>query len=120
VQIRLSYSQGVRIVTKAGWFALMCLVVAAAAAIAGLLFAHFRGGVATKTAVAYALWICGALLVLIVGGSGSTGKMAAESRAVVGGRFTPGSSIAMPQSPLVFVVVGLVVVAIGVVVDLYA
>jgi hypothetical protein len=110
----------VRILTRVGWFVLVCLVVAGAAAIGGLLFAHFRGGVAAKTAVAYALWISGALLVLIVGGSGSTSKMAAESRAVVGGRFTPGSSTAMPQSPLVFVLVGLVVVAIGVVVDVYA
>jgi hypothetical protein len=110
----------VRILPRVGWFVSICLLVTALAAGAGLLFAHFRGGVGTKTAVAYALWIGGALLVLIVGGSGSTSKMAAESRSVVGGRFSPGSSSAMPQSPLVFVLVGLVVVAIGVVVELYA
>jgi hypothetical protein len=74
--------------------------------------------VAAKTAVAYALWICGALLILLVAGSGSTSRMAAESRSVVGGRFGPGSSTPMPRSSFVFVLVGAVVIAIGVVVDL--
>ncbi|MDQ2967323.1 MAG: hypothetical protein M3R37_03275 [Actinomycetota bacterium] len=109
-----------RLVSTLGWFVLMCLLVAGAGAIAGLLFAHFRGGVDAKTAVAYALWICGALLVVVTAGSGSTSQMASQSRTVVGGRFGPGSSIPMPRSSFVFVLVGAVVIGIGVVVDLYA
>ena len=111
---------GVRILQRFGWFVLMCLLVAGVAALAGFLFAHFQGDVNTKTAIAYALWITGALLVLLVAGSGGTSQMAAESRPVVGGRFGPGSSIPMPRSSLVFVLVGVVVVAIGIVVDVYA
>jgi hypothetical protein len=110
---------GVRILAKIGWFVLMCGLTAAPAVLAGFLFAHFRGGVATKTAVAYALWISGAILIFLVGSSGSPSQMASESRAVVGGRFAPGSSIPMPRSSFVFIVVGAALIVIGTLVDLY-
>ena len=66
-----------------------------------------------------ALWIGGALIILLVGQSGSTARMAGESRVVyLGGRFAPGSDIAMPQSPLAFIPIGIAVIGIGVLVYL--
>jgi len=110
---------GVRILRKVGWFLLMCVFAVAPAVLAGFLFANFRGGVATKTAVAYSLWILGAILIFLVGSSGSPSRMASESRAVVGGRFAPGSSLPMPRSSFAFILVGVVLIVIGTLVDLY-
>ena len=63
--------------------------------------------------IAWTLWVGGCLIVLLVGQSGSTTRMAGESRLIVGGRFVTGSDIAMPQSPLAFIPIGVLVIAVG-------
>jgi hypothetical protein len=40
--------------------------------------------------------------------------MAGESRIVVGGRFAPGSDIPQPQSPLVLIPAGVLLIGLGV------
>ncbi len=97
-------------------FLLICVAIAGVCALAGVLFAHFHGGVSTAHAVAYALWIGGALVVLLTGGSGSTSSTAGGMRIVVGGRFAEGSSIPLPQTPFQYVLAGVVVVGIGILV----
>jgi hypothetical protein len=62
----------------------------------------------------WALWIGGCVVVLLVGQSGSPTRMAGESRIVVGGRFAPGSDIPQPQSPLVLIPTGVLLIGLGV------
>jgi hypothetical protein len=69
-------------------------------------------------AIAYAMWIGGGLVVLLTGGSGSTTRMAGQSRIVVGGRFVQGSDIPMPTSPFILIPAGILVIALGVLIDL--
>jgi hypothetical protein len=45
-------------------------------------------------------------------------RMAGESRVVVGGRFAQGSDIPQPQSPIILIPAGLVVIALGVLIYL--
>ncbi len=97
-------------------FLVACLGAAGLATVVGLLVAHFHGS-GEKTSVAYALWIGGALLVFLTGSSGSTSRMQGEAYHVVGGRFT--ASPAMPRTPLALLLVGVVLVGIGVLVQLY-
>jgi hypothetical protein len=101
--------------------ALVLLAITAAiaglCALGGALFAHFRGGITYAHAIAYALWIGGGLVVLLTGGSGSTARMAGESRIVVGGRFVEGSDIPMPTSPFILIPAGTLAVALGVLIE---
>jgi hypothetical protein len=83
----------------------------------GALFAHFHGGTTYAHGIAYAMWIGGGLVALLTGGSGSTTRMAGESRIVVGGRFVQGSDIPMPTSPFVLIPAGMLVVALGALID---
>jgi hypothetical protein len=92
-------------------------VIAGLCALGGALYAHFQGGTTTATAIAYAMWIGGGLVVLLTGGSGSTTRMAGESRIVVGGRFVQGSDIPMPTSPWVLIPAGTLVIALGALID---
>jgi hypothetical protein len=90
------------------------LGLAALCTLGGLLFSHFRHGMPLAHAVAWALWIGGGLVVLLVGQSGSPTRMAGESRIVVGGRFAAGSGIPQPQSPLVLIPAGVLLIGLGV------
>jgi hypothetical protein len=97
------------------------LFVAACAVctLVGALVAAVHGGWSYTHAIAWSLWIGGALIVLLVGQSGSTSRMAGESRVIfLGGRFSPGSDIALPQSPLAFIPIGVAVIGVGVLVYL--
>ena len=95
-------------------FLVVCAAVTAVCALGGTLFALFRGGTTYARAIAWAMWIGGGLTVLLVGGSGSTSRMAGESRVVVGGRFALGSDIPQPQRPFILVPAGIVVIGLGV------
>ena len=99
-----------------GFFLAICAGVAVLCAVGGALFAHFRGGTTYQHAIGWAMWIGGALLALLVAQSGSTSRMAAESRIVVGGRFAPGSNIPQPTSPWFLIPAGVAVIALGVLV----
>jgi hypothetical protein len=102
-------------------FAVLLLGACAVCAAVGAIVAGVHGGWSYPHAIAWALWIGGALVVLLVGQSGSTSRMAGESRVLIlGGRFAPGSDIAMPQSPLAFIPLGVLVIAVGVLVYLFA
>ncbi len=107
-----------KIVRTLGLFLAICVAIAAICALAGALFAYFRGGIAYGQAIGWAMWIGGGLIVLLVGRSGSTTRMHGESRIVVGGRFAPGSDIPQPQSPFVLIPAGVLVVALGVLIYL--
>jgi hypothetical protein len=98
-------------------FLAITAAIAGLCALGGALFAHFHGGTTYVQAIAYAMWIGGGLVVLLTGGSGSTSRMAGESRIVVGGRFVQGSDIPMPTSPLILIPAGTLVVALGVLID---
>jgi hypothetical protein len=89
--------------------------IAGVSALRGALFAYFQG-----TTYAYAMWIGGGIVVLLTGGSGSTTRMAGQSRIIVGGRFVQGSDIPMPTSPIVLIPAGTLVVACGVLIDVLA
>jgi hypothetical protein len=93
--------------------------IALAATVIGVLVAAFASGPSYGSAIAWSMWIVGSLVVLVVAQSGSTSRMAGESRIVVGGRFAPGSDIPMPRSPFVFVPAGFAVVAVGILVYVY-
>jgi hypothetical protein len=93
-----------------------CTLVAAVCAAGGAIFALASSRATAAHAIAWAMWIGGALLVLLVGQSGSTTRMAGESRIVVGGRFVEGSDRPQPTSPFVLIPAGVVVIALGVLV----
>jgi hypothetical protein len=99
--------------------ALLFGVACALCALVGTIAAALHGGWSYAHAIAWAMWIGGALIVLLVGQSGSTARMAGESRVLfLGGRFAPGSDIALPQSPLAFIPIGVLVIGVGVLVYL--
>jgi hypothetical protein len=100
-------------------FAAGTAAIAVLATVIGALVAAFTSGPSFASAIAWSMWIVGALVVLLVAQSGSTGRMAGESRIVVGGRFVPGSDIPMPRSPFVLVPAGVAVVALGALVYVY-
>lgn len=88
-------------------------------ALIGTIVAAVHGGWSYGHAIAWSMWIGGCLIVLLVGQSGSTSRMAGEARVLyLGGRFAPGSGIALPQSPLAFIPVGVLVIGVGVLVYL--
>ena len=91
------------------------LLACAGSAVIGAIVAIARGGSWPHT-LGWAFWIVGSLIVLLVGQSGSTARMAGESRVLIGGggRFAPGSDIPLPQSPLAFIPIGAAVIAVGV------
>jgi hypothetical protein len=93
-------------------FGLAC----ALCALIGTIVAAFHGGGWSYAhSIAWAMWIGGSLIVLLVGQSGSTARMAGEARVLyLGGRFAPGSEIALPQSPLAFIPIGALVIGVGV------
>jgi len=93
-----------------------CALVAAVCASAGAIVGLASGRATVGHSIAWALWIGGALVVLLVGQSGSTTRMAGESRIVVGGRFVRGSDLPQPTSPLFLIPAGVVVIALGVLV----
>ena len=95
------------------FFLSACALVAAGCAAAGAVVALASDRVTAAHAIAWAMWIGGALLVLLVGQSGSTTRMAGESRIVVGGRFIEGSDLPQPTSPLFLIPAGLVVIGLG-------
>ncbi len=97
-----------------GLLSAVCAAVAALCALGGALFAYFHGGIPYSHAIAWAMWIGGGMLVLLVGQSHSPSRMAGESRIVVGGRFVLGSDIPQPQSPFMLIPAGFVVIALGV------
>jgi hypothetical protein len=105
-----------------GLFVLLAITAAIAGlcALGGALYAYFQGGTTYAHALAYAMWIGGGLVVLLTGGSGSTTRMAGESRIVVGGRFVQGSDIPMPTSPWVLIPAGTLVIALGALIDVLA
>jgi len=91
------------------------LGLAALCTLGGVLFSHFHG-MPVAHAVAWGLWIGGCVVVLLVGQSGSPTRMAGESRIVVGGRFAQGSDIPQPQSPLVLIPAGILLIGLGILV----
>jgi hypothetical protein len=107
------------IVRASAAFILVSVLVAGLCALGGALFAHFHGKMSTAHAIAYAMWIGGALAVLLTAGSGSTSTTAGGMRIVVGGRLAQGSSIPLPQTPFQYVLAGVVVVGIGILLYAY-
>jgi putative copper export protein len=103
-------SRAVRAVAS---FLIVCAFIAAICAIGGALFAAFSNRASLAHAIAWAMWIGGALIVLVVGQSGSTTRMAGESRIVVGGRFVQGSNLPQPTSPFFLIPAGVLVIALG-------
>ena len=81
-----------------GFFLAICVVVGAVFALVGALVSYFHGDMSYTHAIAWALWLGGCLLIVLVGQSGSTTRMAGESRIVVGGRFVLGSDIPRPRA----------------------
>jgi len=90
------------------------LGLAALCTLGGVLFSHFRHGMPVAHAVAWALWIGGCVVVLLVAQPSSPTRMAGESRIVLGGRFAPGSDIPQPQSPWVLIPAGALLIGLGV------
>src|SRR5215207_2774601 len=105
----LVFQKAMKLVRGLAVFAVVCVAIAAVCALGGALFAYFHGGTTYPRAIGWAMWIGGAVTVLLVGGSGSPGRMAGESRVVVGGRFALGSDIPQPQSPFILIPAGIVV-----------
>jgi hypothetical protein len=84
-------------------------------AVIGAGVAAVHGAWSYRDSIAWALWIIGSLIVLLVGQSGSPTRMAGEARVLMlGGPFTRGSGIPLPQSPLAFIPIGVLVIAVGV------
>ena len=99
--------------------AILFVVACALCTVIGAVVAAVHGGWSYSHAIAWSLWIGGALVVLLVGQSGSTARMAGEARVLyLGGRFSPGSNLALPQSPLAFIPIGIAVIGVGVLVYL--
>jgi hypothetical protein len=96
-----------------GLFLVVCALIAGVCALGGAIFAAFSDRASTAHAIAWAMWIGGALTVLLVGQSGSTTRMAGESRVVVGGRFVQGSDLPQPTSPFFLIPAGVLVIALG-------
>jgi hypothetical protein len=94
--------------------AVLFVLATAICSIVGAVVVAIHGHWSYDHSIAWALWIGGCLVVLLVGQSGSTTRMAGESRLIVGGRFVTGSDIPMPQSPLAFIPIGILVIAVGV------
>jgi hypothetical protein len=111
-------SKTVKLVRGFALFLVVCVAIAAPCAVGGALFAHFHGGTSYGRAIGWAMWIGSAVLVLLVGGSGSPSQMAGESRVVVGGRFALGSDIPQPQSPFILIPAGVAVFGLGVLIYL--
>ena len=103
-------SRAVRAVTL---FLVVTAAIAAVCALAGAIFAALSDRASAAHAIAWAMWIGGALTVLLVGQSGSTTRMAGESRVVVGGRFVQGSDLPQPTSPFFLIPAGVLVIALG-------
>ena len=100
-------------VRAVAFFLVVCALIAAVCAIGGAIVAAFSNRVSLAHAIAWAMWIGGALTVLLVGQSGSTTGMAGESRIVVGGRFVQGSDLPQPTSPFFLIPAGVLVIALG-------
>ena len=96
------------------YFLAICVLIAGVCAAAGAIVAASSRRVELVPAIAWAMWIGGGLTVLLVGQSGSTTRMAGESRIVVGGRFVQGSDLPQPTSPFVLIPAGVLVIALGV------
>ena len=101
------------------FFLAVTAAIAAVCAAGGAIFAAFSNSATTAHAIAWAMWIGGALAVLLVGQSGSTTRMAGESRVVVGGRFVQGSDLPQPTSPFFLIPAGVLVIALGALVYAY-
>jgi hypothetical protein len=108
----------VRLLRGAGLLLALTAGVAALCSLAAALFTYFHGGTTYAHAIAYTMWGVGGLVVLLVGGSGSTTQMSGPSHVVVGGRFVEGHDLPAPTSPFVLIPAGLLVVALGVLVYL--
>jgi hypothetical protein len=67
-----------------------------------------------RAAVGWSLAVGRALVALLVGGSGSTSINYHGSRDVVGGGHFVGARVPLPQTPLVWALVGFVCAAIGI------
>jgi hypothetical protein len=98
------------------FFLAVTAAIAGVCAVAGAIFAALSDRASVAHATAWAMWIGGALTVLVVGQSGSTTRMAGESRIVVGGRFVQGSDLPQPTSPFFLIPAGVLVIALGVLV----
>jgi hypothetical protein len=103
----------VRIIRALALFLIVFVVLAVLCVLIGSLVVVIRGSTTYADGIAWALWIGGALTVLLASLSGSSGRMAVESRVVVGGRFVSGSDIPQPQSPFVLIPAGLLVIGLG-------
>jgi hypothetical protein len=102
-----------RAVRAAVFFLGVTAAIAAVCAVGGVIFAAFSNRASAAHATAWAMWIVGALTVLLVGQSGSTTRMSGESRVVVGGRFVQGSDLPQPTSPFFLIPAGVLVIALG-------
>jgi hypothetical protein len=109
-----------RILRALALFSAVFLAIAALCALVGALFAYFRDDTTYANAIAWAMWVGGGLIVLLVGMSGSPARRAEDSRVVVGGRFVAGGDIPQPQSPFVAIPAGLLVIGLGVLIFMTA
>lgn len=99
--------------------AVATLGFAGVCALAGFLVAHFTGATGDAQGVGWGLCGGGGLVALVVGQSGSPGRMAAEGRTGFFGGFW-GQSAALPESPVWLLAVALVVFVAGIAVIVLA
>jgi hypothetical protein len=99
-------------VRAAARFLALSLVASAAVAGIGFLVAVARD-TSVRDGVAYALWIVGAFILLVVGLAGSPSRNLAQGRPVLDG---PMGGAVLPQTPFGYALIGFVMVGIGVLV----
>jgi hypothetical protein len=85
------------------------IVITVAVAAAGVLVAVLRDS-DVRESVALALWIGGAVVLLVVGLAGSPSRNLVEGRSELGGRMI---GVPLAQSPFGFAITGFVLVAAG-------
>lgn len=102
-----TFVNGVRLVL------VVSVAVAALAALAGFLVAHFTGAAGAAHGAGWGMAIGGALVGLVVGQSGSPSRTSVEGRWGPFGQFWGGNA-ALPDSPLWLLVVAVLVVALGI------
>ena len=94
-------------------FAVGLLAVCSILGVLGLVVGFVRGD-ELRDAVGWSLAVGGAIVALLVGGSGSTSVNYHGSRDVVGRGLFIGERRPLPQTPLVWALVGLCCAAIGI------
>jgi hypothetical protein len=92
---------------------LLAVLVGGVSALIGFLVAHFGRLGSAGSGAGWGMCIGGAVMTLVVGQSGSTGRMAAEGRWGPFGQYWGGNR-SLPQSPLWTILSAVLVLAAGI------